>query len=151
MTVNALDCGSYREAHVLIEEINGAVSSRELRKYRAQFNAAELLVIDDLFLRKRPVNAGDELADVGDRIARLTAQKMREAAAAVSFALGFDAEWVCVNAMRDRMSRTNILTAPEDKGGAAQKSPSTTCSIPQSATTQIKVRRYGMPMRYTGR
>jgi mRNA interferase MazF len=30
--------------------------------------------------------------NIGDRIARLTAQKMREGAAAVSFALGFDAE-----------------------------------------------------------
>ena len=31
-------------------------------------------------------------SNIGDRIARLTARKMREAAAAVSFALGFDAE-----------------------------------------------------------
>ena len=31
-------------------------------------------------------------SNVGDRIARLTAQRMREAAAAVSFALGFDDE-----------------------------------------------------------
>ncbi len=30
--------------------------------------------------------------NIGDRIARLTARKMREAAAAVSFALGFDDE-----------------------------------------------------------
>jgi mRNA interferase MazF len=29
-------------------------------------------------------------SNIGDRIARLTTQKMREAAAAVSFALGFD-------------------------------------------------------------
>ncbi|HVH62388.1 MAG TPA: IS21-like element helper ATPase IstB [Candidatus Dormibacteraeota bacterium] len=54
----------YREAHVLIEEINEARELGELRKYRAQLNVAELLVIDDLFLRKLPVNAGDELADV---------------------------------------------------------------------------------------
>lgn len=54
----------YREAHVLIEEINEARELGELRKYRAQMRAAELLVIDDLFLRKLPANAGDELADV---------------------------------------------------------------------------------------
>lgn len=54
----------YREAHTLIEEINEARELAELRKYRAQITAAELLVIDDLFLRKLPLNAGDELADV---------------------------------------------------------------------------------------
>ncbi len=54
----------YREAHMLIEEINEARELSELRKYRAQINAAELLVIDDLFLRRLPANAGDELADV---------------------------------------------------------------------------------------
>jgi DNA replication protein DnaC len=54
----------YREAHVLIEEINEARELGELRKYRAQLTSSELLVIDDLFLRKLPVNAGDELADV---------------------------------------------------------------------------------------
>jgi mRNA interferase MazF len=31
-------------------------------------------------------------SNIGDRIARLTARKMKEAAAAVSFALGFDAD-----------------------------------------------------------
>lgn len=54
----------YREAHVLIEELNEARELGELRKYRAQMKAAELLVIDDLFLRKLPANAGEELADV---------------------------------------------------------------------------------------
>jgi DNA replication protein DnaC len=54
----------YREAHVLIEEINAARELGELPKYRAQIHGAELLVIDDLFLRKLAVNAGDELADV---------------------------------------------------------------------------------------
>jgi hypothetical protein len=39
---------------------------RELggHKHRAQLKAAELLVIDNLFLRKLPASAGDELADV---------------------------------------------------------------------------------------
>lgn len=54
----------YREAHVLIEQINEARELGEIGKYRAQMKAAELLVIDDLFLRKLPANAGDELADV---------------------------------------------------------------------------------------
>jgi DNA replication protein DnaC len=54
----------YREAHQLIEDINEARELGEIRKLRAQFKAAELLVIDDLFLRRLPPNAGDELADV---------------------------------------------------------------------------------------
>lgn len=54
----------YREAHTLIEEINEARELGELRKYRAQMMTAELLLIDDLFLRKLPPNAGEELADV---------------------------------------------------------------------------------------
>ena len=54
----------YREAHTLIEEINEARELNELRKYRTQLKSADLLVIDDLFLRKLPPNAGDELADV---------------------------------------------------------------------------------------
>lgn len=54
----------YREAHTLIEEINEARELGELRKYRTQLRNAELLVIDDLFLRRLPANAGDELADV---------------------------------------------------------------------------------------
>jgi len=41
----------------------------ELRKLRAQLRSTELLLIDDLFLRKLPANAGDELAD--ERNARL--------------------------------------------------------------------------------
>jgi DNA replication protein DnaC len=54
----------YREAHQLIEDVNEARELGSLRKLRAQFKAAELLVIDDLFLRKLPANAGDELAEV---------------------------------------------------------------------------------------
>jgi DNA replication protein DnaC len=54
----------YRETHQLIEDINEARELGEIRKLRAQFKAAELLVVDDLFLRKLPPHAGDELADV---------------------------------------------------------------------------------------
>jgi len=54
----------YREAHVLIEEIHQARELGEIKKYRAQLQAAELLVIDDLFLRRLPPTAGEELADV---------------------------------------------------------------------------------------
>jgi len=54
----------YREAHQLIEDINEARELGEMRKLRAQLKTTELLVIDDLFLRKLPASAGDELADV---------------------------------------------------------------------------------------
>jgi DNA replication protein DnaC len=54
----------YREARTLIEDIHEAREIGELRKHRAQLIGAELLVIDDLFLRKLPPDAGDELADV---------------------------------------------------------------------------------------
>jgi len=54
----------YREAHVLIEEINEARELGEIRKYRAQTKGAQLMVLDDLFLRKLPSSAGDEIADV---------------------------------------------------------------------------------------
>jgi DNA replication protein DnaC len=54
----------YREAHVLIEDLNQARELGELRKYRATIKAADLVVVDDLFLRKLPTSAGDELADI---------------------------------------------------------------------------------------
>ena len=54
----------YREAHQLIEDIAEAREMGELRKLRAQLKAAELLLIDDLFLRKLPAHAGEELAEV---------------------------------------------------------------------------------------
>jgi DNA replication protein DnaC len=54
----------YREAHQLIEDIHEARELGQLRKHRALLKDADLLVIDDLFLRKLPASAGDELADV---------------------------------------------------------------------------------------
>lgn len=54
----------YREAHVLIQEIKQARELGEIAKYRTQLLSAELMILDDLFLRRLPSNAGDELADV---------------------------------------------------------------------------------------
>lgn len=54
----------YREAHHLIEDIAEARELGTLRAYRSQLKAADLLLIDDLFLRKLPAPAGDELAEV---------------------------------------------------------------------------------------
>lgn len=54
---------TYREAHTLIDDLHQA---RELndKKQRSAFDNADLLVIDDLFLRKLPSTAGDALADL---------------------------------------------------------------------------------------
>jgi DNA replication protein DnaC len=54
----------YREAHQLIEDITEARELGAIRKLRAQLAGADLLLVDDLFLRKLPATAGDELADV---------------------------------------------------------------------------------------
>lgn len=54
----------YREAHVLIDDIHEARELGQIRKYRALLKGADLLVIDDLFLRKLPAHAGDEIADL---------------------------------------------------------------------------------------
>jgi DNA replication protein DnaC len=67
LALHAIDRGYkvvYREAHVLIEEIHQARQLGALAKVRAPLVAAQLLVIDDLFLRRLPAGAGDELADI---------------------------------------------------------------------------------------
>lgn len=67
LALNAVDRGYkvvYREAHALLEEIHEARQLGTLPKYRAPLMNAQLLVIDDLFLRKLPAGAGDELADI---------------------------------------------------------------------------------------
>jgi DNA replication protein DnaC len=54
----------YREAH---DFLGGILEARELgesKKHRADLCEADLLVIDDLFLRRLPAGAGDELADI---------------------------------------------------------------------------------------
>jgi DNA replication protein DnaC len=54
----------YREAHDFIDEINLARENGTLRKHRNHLKTTELLVIDDLFLKVLPPNAGEELADI---------------------------------------------------------------------------------------
>lgn len=54
----------YREAHQLIEDLTEARHLGELAKLRQLLHRTDLLVIDDLFLRKLPPQAGDELAEV---------------------------------------------------------------------------------------
>ena len=54
----------YREAHQLIEDLAEAREMGELRKCHSQLNTADLVLIDDLFLRTLPAHAGDELAEV---------------------------------------------------------------------------------------
>lgn len=54
----------YREAHQLIEDLAEARELGHLRQYRQQLKAVDLLLIDDLFLRKLPAQAGDELTEV---------------------------------------------------------------------------------------
>jgi len=54
----------YREAQQLIEDIAEARELGTIRKYREQLKKTDLLLIDDLFLRRLPASAGDELADV---------------------------------------------------------------------------------------
>jgi DNA replication protein DnaC len=67
LALHAVDRGYkvvYREAHVLLEELHEARQLGTLAKVRAPLIAAPLLVIDDLFLRRLPPGAGDELADI---------------------------------------------------------------------------------------
>jgi DNA replication protein DnaC len=53
-----------RDALQLVEDIAEARELGKLRVLRSQLKAVDLLLIDDLFLRKLPAAAGDELADV---------------------------------------------------------------------------------------
>jgi DNA replication protein DnaC len=67
LALNAVERGykvMYREAHVLIEDIHAARQLGESTAFRKQIKAADLLVIDDLFLKTLPPVAGEELADI---------------------------------------------------------------------------------------
>jgi len=55
----------YREAHILFTEIFEATQFEERKKYFKVLSDADLVVIDDLFLRKRlPQDAADDLQEV---------------------------------------------------------------------------------------
>ena len=55
----------YREAHILFEDIFEATQTGRRKKINKLFSEADLLIIDDLFLRKKvPENAADDLLDV---------------------------------------------------------------------------------------
>ena len=54
----------YRDAHDFVGGIIEARELGEIKKHRTDLCEADLLVIDDLFLRRLPSNAGDELADI---------------------------------------------------------------------------------------
>ena len=54
-----------REAHILFEDIFEATQTGRRKKVNKLFSEADLLIIDDLFLRKKvPENAADDLLDV---------------------------------------------------------------------------------------
>jgi DNA replication protein DnaC len=55
---------AFRPAHDLFEELHEARQLGTIKKCRLPLVNAQLLVIDDLFLRKLPQGAADELADV---------------------------------------------------------------------------------------
>lgn len=55
---------AYREAHILLEEISEAALDGGRRDYIKNLNRAQLLIIDDLGMRKLPSNAAEELLEV---------------------------------------------------------------------------------------
>jgi DNA replication protein DnaC len=55
----------YREAHTFFEDIFEAAQTGKRKKINKLFSEADLLIIDDLFLRKKiPDNAADDLLDI---------------------------------------------------------------------------------------
>lgn len=54
----------YREAHVLFSEIFQARTLGTYKKLAGQLRSSDLVVLDDLFLRKLPADAGEELIDI---------------------------------------------------------------------------------------
>jgi DNA replication protein DnaC len=54
----------YREAHKLFVEIFQAKTLGNYKKLALQIQCADLVVLDDLFLRKLPVDAGDDLIEI---------------------------------------------------------------------------------------
>lgn len=54
----------YREAHVFFEDLAQATALGNRKKWMSQVTEADLLIIDDLALRKLPAHAGEELLEV---------------------------------------------------------------------------------------
>jgi DNA replication protein DnaC len=55
----------YREAHSFFEDVDEATRTGKRKKIIKLFSEADLLIIDDLFLRKKvPENAADDLLDI---------------------------------------------------------------------------------------
>ncbi|MGK5087885.1 IS21-like element helper ATPase IstB [Bdellovibrionota bacterium FG-2] len=54
----------YREAHKLFIDVFQAKTLGTFKKLAAQIQGADLVCIDDLFLRKLPVDAGDEFIEI---------------------------------------------------------------------------------------
>ena len=55
----------YREAHTFFEDIFEAAQTGKRKKINKLFSESDLLIIDDLFLRKKvPDNAADDLLDI---------------------------------------------------------------------------------------
>jgi DNA replication protein DnaC len=55
----------YREAHIFFEDLFEAAQLKRTKKVNKLFSEADLLVIDDLFLRKKmPEQAADDLLDI---------------------------------------------------------------------------------------
>lgn len=54
----------YREAHKLFAEIFQARTLGTYKKLDHQIKSADLVVVDDLFLRKLPVDAGEDLIEI---------------------------------------------------------------------------------------
>lgn len=55
---------AYREAHVLIEEIDDATIDSERSEYLAKMEKVPLLIIDDLGMRKLPHTAAEDLLEL---------------------------------------------------------------------------------------
>lgn len=54
----------YREAHVFFEDLAQATALGNRKKWIGQISDADLLIIDDLALRKLPASAGEELLEI---------------------------------------------------------------------------------------
>jgi DNA replication protein DnaC len=55
----------YREAHTFFEDLFEATQLKRRKKVTKLFSEADLLIIDDLFLRKKvPEQAADDLLDI---------------------------------------------------------------------------------------